>query len=237
VRRDSVRATVWTTTGLAKVQGDVDVDSGVAEGLVSIAGTLAAGSFRARGSLEVVGAADVRGDLALDGTVRFASGLHAGSLSVRGTLRCGSALRVDRACSTNGALEAPSATAGLFDLTGGLELPGELTATATVRARFRADSRIGTIRARRVELHGPPTNLIPTLWRAVFGGAATVHVDRIEAESVELNAVTVGFVRAREIVLGPGAHVTALEGTVTRRHPTSYVGPESRTPPPPGLSR
>lgn len=237
VRRDSVRATGWTTTGMAKVQGDVDVGVGAASGLVSIAGKLSADAFRARGTLEVVGPTDVRDLLRLDGTVHFQAGVHAGALESQGSLRCAGELRVDRALSAQGVVEAPSAHVGLFELMGSAEIPGDLAATASVRARFHSDSRIGTIRAHRVELHGPPTSLVPTLLRMVFGGSAAVHVDRVEADSVELSAVDVAFVHAREIVLGPGAHVTTVEGTIVRRASSSRVGPESRSPPPHGLTR
>ena len=237
VRRDSVRAASWTTTGMAKVQGDVDVEAGAASGLVSVAGKLTAVTFRARGTLEVVGAAEVRDQLSLEGTVHFGAGLHAGALESRGTLRCAGDLRVDRALSANGLVEAPSVHVGQFELTGSAEVPGDLEATVSVRARFRGDSQIGTIRSKRVELHGPPTSLVPTLLRKVFGGAATVHVDRVEADSVELSAVDVAFVHAREVVLGPGADVTAVEGTIVRQAPSSRVGPESRSPNPYGLTR
>jgi len=237
VRRSEVRATAWTVTGLAKVQGDVEVETGTVDGLLSVAGRISAGSLRVRGTLSVVGVVEVRGDLTADGTLQFGTGLHAGSLVSKGSLRSGAPLRVDRLASVTGTVEAPTVSAALVELSGSAEVPGELTAVAAVRARFRGDSRIGTVRAARVELHGPPTSLIPTLWRAVFGGRATIHVDRVEADSVELSAVEVGFVRSPSVVLGPGAHVTAVEGTVVKRHPTSRVGPESRSPPPYGLSR
>ncbi|MCI4339184.1 MAG: hypothetical protein L3J68_02480 [Thermoplasmata archaeon] len=232
-----MRATSWTTTGIAKVQGDVDVGTGTASGLVSIAGKLTAGTFRSRGTLEVVGPADVRDRLSLDGTVHFQAGVHAGELSSNGTVRCGGDLRVDRSLSATGLVEAPSAHVGLFDLTGSAQISGDLEALLSVRARFHGDTRIERVRAHRVELHGPPPSVIPTLLRTVFGGAATVEVHRIEADTVELSAVNVQFVHAREVVLGPGAHVTTVEGTIVRQHATSRVGPESRSARPHGLSR
>ena len=237
VRRDGVRTARWTTVGLAKIQGDVDVGSGSSDGLLSVAGKLRAGSFRARGTVEVVGTTEVEGSLALDGTVHFESGLRAGELTSRGTLRSGGPVRVDRTWFARGAVEAPAVTVGVLELSGSAEVPGELSASAAVHARFRGDSRLGTVRARAVELRGPPTSLIPTLWRTVFGGSAAVEVGRVEADSVVLSAVDVGFVHARQIVLGPGAHVTTVEGTVVEQHPTSRIGPESRSPRPHGLSR
>jgi cytoskeletal protein CcmA (bactofilin family) len=236
-RRDSVRATRWSTSGTEKVQGDVDVGDGSVAGLIAIAGKLTAGTFRSRGTLEVVGPIEVREQLSVDGTVHFQSTVRAGELSSHGTLRCGGDLRVDRLLSVVGQVETPSAHLGAFDLTGSAEILGDLEALAFVRARFLHDSRIGTIRTKRVELHGPSTTLVPTLLRTVFGGAATIHVDRIEADAVELSAVDVGFVHAREVVLGAGAHVTQVEGTIVRQHASSRVGPESRSAPPHGLTR
>ncbi|MGI0071362.1 MAG: hypothetical protein ACRECT_04755 [Thermoplasmata archaeon] len=237
VRRESVRTSSWTARGTVKVQGDVDVGGATTVGLVAIGGRLTAGRFRARGTLEVTGPTDVRETLSLDGTVRLDGPVHAGSLDARGTLRSGGELRVDRALSISGQVEVPSARVGLLDLTGSATVPGAIDAVVSVRARFRGDSELGIVRARSVVLAGPPTAPIPTLWRTVFGGRARVHVGRIEAESVELSAVDVGFVHGTSIVLGPGAHVTEIEGTVVRRHATSRVGPESRSAPPHGLSR
>ncbi|MGA9839567.1 MAG: hypothetical protein WBF81_04865 [Thermoplasmata archaeon] len=237
VRRESVRASAWTTTGTAKVQGDVDVGTGAASGLVSIGGTLSATSFRAKGTFEVVGPTEVHDALTLEGTIHLRSAVHAGAVDVRGTLRSSSDLRVDRALRVTGTLEAPSAHVGLLELTGAAELPGDLEAAVSVRARFRGDSRLGTVRANAVALEGPPSAWIPTMFRKVFGGSARIHVNRIEADTVALSAVDVQFVHAREIVLGPGAHVTEVEGKVVRRHPSSRVGPESRSDPPHGLSR
>lgn len=237
VRRDSIRATAWRSRGMSKVQGDVDVGVGSTTGLVSIGGRLTAQSFRARGTLEVVGATEVREQLTLDGTVHFRAPVHAGTLDARGTLRCPADVRVDRALTVTGSFEAPSAHVGLLDVTGTVDIPGDLDAVVSVRVRFRGDSHIHAIRTKSVVLEGPPSALIPTLVRRVFGGAAEVRIGRVEAETVELSAVYVEFVHAEKIVLGAGAHLREFEGTIVRRHPSSRVGPESRTPPPHGLSR
>jgi len=237
VRRDSVRAARWSSSGIAKVQGDVDVESGSAAGFVSVGGKLTAGTFGSRGTLEVVGPTDVRDGLTLDGTVHFQGPVHAGTLGARGTLECTAEVRVDRAFTLIGTLEAPSLRVGLLELTGTVAVPGEVEALASVRARFRGDSVIGSLRARSAVLQGPSVALIPSLLRAVFGGSVTVHVDRVEADSVELSAVDVEFIRSPKIVLGPGAHLTAFEGTIVRQHPSSRVGPESRSRPPYGLTR
>jgi cytoskeletal protein CcmA (bactofilin family) len=222
---------------MSKVQGDLDVGTGSATGLVSVGGKLSADSFRTRGTLEVVGTADVRDQFTLEGTSHLHAAVHAGTLDARGSLRCDADVRVDRVFNVTGTLEAPSAHVGLLELTGTIDLPGDLEALLSVRARFRGDSRIRAIRAKSVVLEGPPTSLIPTLFRKVFGGSARVLVGRVEAESVEIAAVDVEFIHANQIVLGAGSHVTEVEGTILRRHPSSRVGPESRSPPPHGLSR
>jgi translation initiation factor IF-1 len=221
VRRDSVRASGWTSHGLAKVQGDVEVGTGTTVGLLSIGGKLSADTFQSRGTLEVVGFSDVREALTLDGTSHLQSGGHAGTLDARGTLRCGADLRVDRMLTVAGAIEAPSAHAGAFDLTGTVTIPGDVEAVVSVRARFRGDSDIGTIRAKSVRLEGPTPALIPTLLRSVFGGSAVVRVGRVEAESVELSAVDVEFVRGTSIILGPGARVREVEGTIVEPLPNA----------------
>ena len=149
----------------------------------------------------------------------------------------GGLAHADRAFRVTGQLEAPSIEAGLFELTGSATVPGSVEAGVAVRAHFRGDSALGAVRAPRVEVSGPSPSLIPTLLRIVFGGSGTVRVDRIEADSAEVSAAEVGFIRARQVVLGAGAHVTTVEGTIVRRHPSSRVGPESRSPPPHGLSR
>jgi hypothetical protein len=237
VRHDAVRANSWAVSGLAKVQGDVDVGSVTVQGLLSVGGKIVAGRLAVHGTLDAVGPVEVQGSLDLDGTARFDSPLHAGDLRAHGTLRGAGPVRVDRAFGADGSIEAPSIAAAFFDLTGGAEIAEELVVGGTARARFRADSRLGEVRAKRVEFHGPPTALVPTLMRRVFGGSAAIYVARIEAETVELSAVDVGFVRARQVVLGAGAQVTAVEGTIVRQHPSSHVGPESRSAPPHGLSR
>jgi hypothetical protein len=237
VRRESIHATTWTTTGMAKVQGDVDVGTGSTTGLVSIGGRLSADSFRSRGTLEVVGPSEVRDQFALDGTIHLRAAVHSGTLEARGTLRCPAGVQVDRQLTVTGTVETPSAHVGLFLLTGCADISGDLEALLTVQARFQGDSHIRTIRAKSVVLKGPPSAMIPTLFRKVFGGSARVRVGRIEADSVELAAVDVEFVHAKEIVLGAGAHVTEVEGTIVRRHPSARVGPESRSAAPYGLTR
>jgi hypothetical protein len=237
VRRDSVRAARWIAAGTVKVTGDVTVTEAALRGLATIGGKFTADRCSVHGTLEVRGGVDVRTSATLEGTFRPLGPVHFGSAIARGVIRAVADLEVDRLFRVAGALEAPSLHTGALDLDGSATVPGEIVALAGVRAQFRADSQLGSISARSVSLQGPPPGLVPTILRKVFGGNATVSVERIEADHVELEAVTVEFVRSREVVLGPEAHVATVEGTIVRQHPSAHVGPESRTPPPPGLSR
>jgi cytoskeletal protein CcmA (bactofilin family) len=237
VRRDALRAASWSSAGVAKVLGDVVVRSGDVSGLVSIAGKLVAGSFRSEGTFEVGGTVEVTDQLRVEGTTHFANPVRAGDLTTEGTLRSSAPLTASRIFTATGILEAPAVRAGGFLLHGSAEIPGDVEAVALVRANFRGNSEIGTIRAAKVHLRGPPAGAVPDLVRSVLGGHAAIRIGRIEASSVELSAVDVEFVRAPEIVLGAGAHVTTVEGTVVRQHPSARVGFESRTPPPHGLRR
>jgi cytoskeletal protein CcmA (bactofilin family) len=237
VRRDTVRTDRWTASGTVKVLGAVDAAEVRLGGLVSLGGTLRARTLALRGTVEVGGATEITDTLRGDGIVHLHAPFRAGSADLRGTIRSGSDVRVDRDLRLVGVLEAPSVHVGLLDFAGRMAVPGDVEATGLVRVRFTANSEVGVVRARSVVLRGPPSGVVPSLWRKVFGGSVEAHVERVEADSVELESVDVYFVRAPSIVLGPGAHVAALEGTVVRQHPSAYVGRESRTPPPHGLSR
>lgn len=236
-RRDAVRAGRWTASGTVKVLGPVAAGDARVAGLISVGGDVRAGTWRGRGTLEVAGALDVRTRFTADGTVRVAGPVHAGELTVRGQLLTPAGLRVDGACTITGLFESSQATVGLLQLVGAAAVPGALAARATIVGQFRADSHVGSIRAPTVRLTGPPPGLVPSLLRKVFGGDAHVTVDRIEGDRVELAAITVGFVRAASIVLGPDAHLAAYEGAIVARHRSAHVGPESRSVPPRGLSR
>ncbi len=236
-RHDSVRAMQWAVSGTCKVTGDATAAAATVAGLLSVGGRCTVTRLTVRGTLEVLGATDVRERLDLDGSFRPRGAVHLASARVAGVLRASSDVRVDRDLTVDGALEAPAVHAGVLDLTGSATVAGETAATGSIRAAFRGDSSLGPVLAREVTLRGPPPGLVPSLVRKVFGGEAHASVERVEAERVELEAVDVGLVRSAEIVLGPGAHVTEVEGTVVRQHPSARVGPESRSRPPRGLTR
>ena len=228
----SIVAGRWATQGIAKVLKDVDVVRAELDGLVSVGGRFTAETLRYRGTLGVGGAIDVRGTIEGRGTLTVGGALDATDLMLRGPVRLEGPLRVVRHAAIAGALRTPSLLAGAFELDGSASVPGEIHA-GFVRADFADASELGSIVAPTVRLHGRRPNLLDK----VFFRSVSVHVDRIEADSVDLEAVDVDFVRAKTVVLGADAHVTRLEATDVRRHPKSRVGPESVTPAPYGLRR
>ncbi len=232
VRHDAVHAERWTVHGTAKVIGEADAGGVEVQGTVVIGAGLTADSVRAVGTLDVGGPIGVRTTLRAEGHLRSRGAVEVGDLEVRGAARLSADLRSERFLRVRGSLAAPNVRATEIDLDGAAEVPGALEADR-VDARFDRDSHLGRIRARSVRLRGRVPNVVD---RAFFRHA-TVSVERIDADRVELEAVTVTFVRAPEIVVGRDASVAEVEGKIVRRHPSSHVGPESRTPPPYGLRR
>jgi len=232
VRHDSVRAARWSVAGTAKVTGSVEVGSARVRGTLAVGGRFSADEVDARGNLEVEGPLDVRGPFSSRGTLRLAAIAHAVDLDVEGVARFAGAVTVDRTSSVRGVLVAPSFTAGVLRIAGAAHIPGRVRALS-VDATFHEASELGTIEARSVRLRGT----VPGLVDKVFFHERKVVVERIDAESADLAGVDVGLVRAQKVFLGRGCHVTAVEGTVVSRHPSSTVGPESKSPPPYGLRR
>jgi cytoskeletal protein CcmA (bactofilin family) len=232
IRHESVRAARWSVTGTAKVTGAVEVGAVEVRGTLVVGGSLSADRIRSRGTLEVEGAVEVRGSFSSRGTLRAVGTVHAVDLDVNGVARFTGLLRVDRTCNARGVVHAPALTVGVLILEGSARVPGEIQALS-VDATFREASHLGHIRARTVRLRGRVPNLVDK----VFFHERTVVVERIDAEAVELTGVEAGLVRAQKIVLGRGSHVTAVDGTVVSRHPSSSIGPESKSPPPYGLRR
>jgi hypothetical protein len=232
VRRDVVDAEAWSARGTIKVTGTVGVGAADLEGTVSVGGKLAANSLRTRGMLEVGGPVDVRDTVTGSGSLRGTGTFHAGDADLRGDIHFLGAATVDRTLSVRGSWASPSLAVGGLTLEGSAQVPGDLTGVQ-VTARFTEGSSLGQVLARAVRLRGR----IPNLLEKVLGRRVTVTVRRVEAGEVELEGVDVNFVRAPKIVLGRDAHVTEYEGTIVRRHPTSRVGFESKSPPPYGLRR
>jgi predicted acyltransferase (DUF342 family) len=232
IRRDSVDAARWTARGTVKVMGDVRLGQATLEGKVSIGGKVTAAAFRSHGALEVDGPVDVAGAFISSGQSRLAQTLHAIDADLRGNSNLLGAVTVDRELTVRGSLSAPSLSFGTFTLEGEAQVPGDLVGRS-VRAHFTNASRLGTVRAATVQLRAK----LPNLVEKVLGRQRAVTVRRVEADSVDLEGVDVDFVRAPQITLGREAHVTEYEGTIVRRHPSSRVGFESRSPRPYGLTR
>jgi cytoskeletal protein CcmA (bactofilin family) len=218
--------------GAVKVTGEVDVGTGTILGALSVGGSLRADSFECRGPLDVEGTVTVTGPFSLEGPTHLVGAVHAGQATFSGTTRSARDISVDGILTVHGHFAAPSLHVGELRVDGALDIPGEIEAV-NVDVRIRKPSRLGTIRARSVRLVRQGPNPV----ERVLGRAPPPAVVRIEAGRVELEGVEVAFVRSPEIVLGRDAQVTEFEGTITRRHPTARVGPESRSAPPHGLSR
>ncbi len=232
-RRESVRSQIWATDGTAKVLGNVEVGQVDLRGFVTIGGTLTSDRVLVRGELEVIGETVVQGAREVRGQCRTFANVSARDAGFDGIVHVGGALRVDRLLQSHGQLEVDaSVRAGLFESDGRFEISGDLDAPR-VRATLRGTSRVGTIRADDVQLKLPAR---PPILRSI-GASASLDIDRIEANSVVIEGVTVQYIRADRIVVGRKCHVVRYDGTVVSCHSSSHLGPESRSPPPPGMSR
>ncbi|HTP54599.1 MAG TPA: hypothetical protein VML94_06560 [Thermoplasmata archaeon] len=232
VRCDSLDAERWTVRGAAKVLRDATVGAADLRGTVTVGGAVRAVRLDGTVHLGVVGDVRVQDAIRLQGELRVNGALSAGQATIRGGLLVGGAVTIERRLEVVGPIGAASLRAAEFVARGRTEIPGVVGAGA-VDLRPGDRSRLGTVEARTVRIVAP----VPNPVEALLGHHVSVGIDRVEADTVELSGVDVGFVHARELVLGPGSHVATVEGTVVRRHPTARVGPESRTPPPHGLWR
>jgi len=231
-RHDAVRAQAWRSVGNARVVGEVDVGTVTTRGAVTIGGRLTADEVRARGALEVVGEVRVSGSLAVRGSFHAYAPVRGGDVTLDGTTHGEAGIQADRRLSGRGSLEAPTLLAGAIDFEGAVDVPNTIEAWR-VALTLPGPSRLGTVRAHVAVLRGK----LPNLVEKVLLRHAAVEVERVEADEVELEGVDVGFVRSGRLTLGRGTHVTTVEGTIVKRHPTAWVGPRSETPPPHGLRR
>ncbi len=228
MRRSSVSARSYTSLGDVKVVGDVRAMSVELHGLATIGGRLVAERLRAEGTLDVAGEVAVHGEIAVHGTALLGAGLTAGDLTAQGRLTVGGPIVLEGHGRLKGRLDAAgSLSARAFQFDGSVSVPGALDCP-TVEGQLRRPSRIGVLRSENV--------------RIVRGGfppdaRGSLLVDRIEATDVEIEAVDCEYLRAERIRLGPGAHVTRLDGEVVRRHRTAVIGPLSREPLPYGITR
>lgn len=232
VCHEEVRARRWDVRGIAKVVRGIEVDLLRCDGTAVVGGPLVAGELTVAGALEARGPVTVGRRLRVRGSIDAGASVHAHDASFEGPVRLGGELVVDGALRLRGALRAPAVRCEQLRVRGTVAVPGTI-ASPTIEAVLLGDSSVGSVECRELRLRGPVVNVV----ERVLGREAVVEVGRVEAEKVWVEGARVGFLRAQEIVLGRGAHVTATEGRVVRAHPSSRVGPESWSRPPLGLSR
>lgn len=236
VHHASVRAERYRLRGAGKIYGDVDVGELEVEGTLSIGGRLIADQVDLRGTIDIAGDARIATTAAMEGTIRIDGSAAATDLRSKGFLRVGGALTVEDTLATTGSFEVSGeARAGFFQPDGLVGIGGNLTAR-TIDGRFDGQSRIGGIVAATVRLTPRQLLRLPVDLPFLRPHAA-LTVERLEADRVEIEGVTVRYLRSPAIRLGRHCHVTTLEGNLLRRDPSSHVGYESRSPPPPGLMR
>ncbi|HEV2519732.1 MAG TPA: polymer-forming cytoskeletal protein [Thermoplasmata archaeon] len=234
--RAQVIADRWSVRGAAKVTGNVEVDTVEIDGALSIGGTLRARRLTVHGAFEVLGMAQVAERVELRGPARFSQGFHAGDLDVEGALAVQGPLEVGGLAQIAGdATLAGDVHCGRLVGSGGLTVPGRLTADR-IAFDLHRDSSIGTLLAGSV-LFTRPAAKLPFRLPFIGQERPILTALRIEAMEVQLEGVTAELVRAERISLGPGCHVARVIGPVVAVDPSSHVGPESRSPPPHGISR
>ncbi len=236
VRHANVHAQRYRLAGTGKVLGEVDVEEGLFDGVLSIGGNLSADRIQSEGSLEVGGDVTVRGRFLCRGSLRVAGNLVAASTELRGVSRIAKDMSVETQLSYHGTLEVGGRlSVALFSPDGRFTIGGALTAREIIGA-FDGASQVETIEA-------PSVTLRPKAWVRLpidlppLRPKGSLVVDRIEADSVDLEGVTVHYLKAPTIRLGRNCHVTQAEGRIVHRDRSSHVGFESRSPPPPGMSR
>ena len=231
-RHESILAPRWSARGLVKVARDATVGDADLRGTVAVGGSLTASTLYLDGRLEVDGSVEVQGPARARGELRAGRVVRAAELDLRGRLDAAESIVSGGRVAVVGALRSRSVAAREAVVDGFVEVPGTVAA-GRIELALTDGSRLGALEAEEVRLSGPR----PSLVGRVLGHAHEVRVGRVEAARAHLEGVEVAFVRAREITLGPDGHVAIVEGTIVARHPSSHVGPESRTPPPYGLRR
>ncbi|MGI0054335.1 MAG: hypothetical protein ACREB9_01995 [Thermoplasmata archaeon] len=236
VRHANIHAQRYRLQGTAKVTGEVDASELRVEGILSVGGTLTADRVDSRGTLEVARTVRVAESFRTRGTARLAAGLFARSATTDGQLEVTEGVEVAQIFSMRGAVEiGRDLTSGLFAPNGRFAIGGVLRAKE-IAGKFDGNSRVDRIEAKTVSLAPRQLVRLP-VDVPILRPTSTLQVDRIEAESVEIEGAEVHYLRADRIVLGRHCHVTRLEGTVVRIDRSSYVGYESRSAPPYGLTR
>jgi cytoskeletal protein CcmA (bactofilin family) len=234
-RLPNVRTLDWVARGSTKVVGDVEVGKGNVTGSLAVGGRLVARQLDLSGTNRIEGDLQVAEDLRIRGTFRTGGSVSARNAQSTGSLEVGGGVNVAKLLRWKGALEAGrDVSADTVTFQGRLAIQGKLTARS-IYGEIESLSSVREIGAAWVDLHKrrsrlPIFLLPPPPWDELA-------VQRIEASEVHLAGVRVRHLRADRIFLGPDAHVEFVEGTILQRHKDAHVGPESESPPPPGLSR
>ncbi len=232
--RETLRVQSWRASGAVKVLGNVEVDSAVLSGDVSIGGTVDAGELRSSGRLDVLGAVRVRTRLELRGETHLRGSADAANVEASGLVILSGPLRASGLVHYTGSLQvAGPLTSGRLVGDGTIRVGGAIEATE-VELRLHKASEAASVRADRVRVTrgGLPLPVaIPGFPRPTF------TVARIDAKEAELEGVHCEYLRADRIRLGADCTVAYLDGVVVSRHASARVGPESHSPPPYGLSR
>ena len=210
--------------------------AGYVSGTLTVGGKLSARQLELSGDHRVDGEMKISGRLRARGTLHARGAVAAGSAVLSGTMIVGGPLEVADSLEWNGALDVGrDVRAGLVIFHGRLAVRGTLYARS-ISGEVDSLSTVNEIRAGWVEIRRrkPLLPAIPLLppppWQEL-------EVQRIESTEVHLSGVRVRYLRADRIWLGPDAHIEYVEGTIVERHKDAHVGPESESPPPPGLSR
>lgn len=226
--REAVRVRTYSAIGAIKVLGSLEVETADVQGSVSIGGRLTAERLRSDGSLDAGADVTVGTEVNLKGASRVTGGLKAGELRAAGELDVSGPLTVQGNAEVRGDLVVGGPlSARSLDLDGTIQCLGTLDCPM-IQGRLRGPSRIGAIHAQHVRI---------VRASFPFGSRGGLIADRIEATEVELEGVSVEYLRAERVTLGAHCQVTRLDGEVIRRHRTAVVGPVAVEPIPRGLTR
>jgi cytoskeletal protein CcmA (bactofilin family) len=187
--------------GSCLFEGDVTVEDFRSAGSHRIAGSLKAESVEASGSLEVVGT------------------IEAEEISSSGSLHAQGSVRAERIRS-----------GGRFHVEGGV-----------VTEQFRSGGAVridGGLKAEDIDIDLGGSSKIPTIEGEVIlvkatGGFFRVRgdliADRIEGETIELEATTADLVKGQDVTIGPHCRIDVVEAQNLTVHQSSEVR-ERRTP-------
>jgi hypothetical protein len=233
-RVPNVRTLDWVARGFTKVAGDVEIGTGRVTGSLAVGGKLLGRQLDLSGAHRMDGEVRLSGDLRARGTFRTGADVSARSAQLTGTIEIGGTLKVEELLRWKGSLEVGHdvrADTVLFQ--GRLAIQGTLTAQS-ISGEVETLSSVAEIAADWIEIRRRKPRfaiflLPPPPWHEL-------EVQRIEAKEVHLAGVRVHRLKADRIFLGPDSHVEYVEGAILQRDKEAHVGPESESPPPPGLS-